>query len=49
MIQTKMRVKKRDGTLVPVRLDEITDRIASLSKDLDQNIIDHVMFTLDVF
>lgn len=48
MNQTKMRVKKRDGTLVPVRLDEITDRIASLSKDLDQKVIDPVKITLEV-
>jgi ribonucleoside-diphosphate reductase alpha chain len=48
MDQTKMRVKKRDGTLVPVRLDEITDRIASLSKDLDQKVIDPVKITLEV-
>lgn len=46
--QTKMRVKKRDGTLVPVRLDEITDRIASLTKDLDEKIIDPVKITLEV-
>ena len=43
-----MKVKKRDGTLVPVRLDEITDRIASLSKDLDQVVIDPVKITLEV-
>jgi ribonucleoside-diphosphate reductase alpha chain len=43
-----MRVKKRDGTLVPVRLDEITDRITSLSKDLDQKVIDPVKITLEV-
>jgi len=43
-----MRVKKRDGTLVSVRLDEITDRISSLSKDLDQAIIDPVKITLEV-
>jgi ribonucleoside-diphosphate reductase alpha chain len=48
MEQTRMRVKKRDGTLVPVRLDEITDRIASLSKDLDQKVIDPVKITLEV-
>jgi ribonucleoside-diphosphate reductase alpha chain len=48
MIQTKMRVKKRDGTLVLVRLDEITDRISSLSKDLDEKIIDPVKITLEV-
>ncbi len=48
MDQTRMRVKKRDGTLVPVRLDEITDRIASLMKDLDQKIIDPVKITLEV-
>lgn len=46
--QTRMRVKKRDGTLVPVRLDEITDRIASLSKDLDEKVIDPVKITLEV-
>ena len=44
----KMRVKKRDGTFVPVRLDEITDRIASLSTDLDDKIIDPVKITLEV-
>ncbi len=43
-----MKVKKRDGTLVPVRLDEITDRIAFLSKDLDEKIIDPVKITLEV-
>lgn len=43
-----MKVKKRDGTLVPVRLDEITDRIASLSNELDQKIIDPVKITLEV-
>lgn len=48
MDQTKMRVKKRDGTLVPVRLDEITDRIDSLSKDLDRKVIDPVKITLEV-
>jgi ribonucleoside-diphosphate reductase alpha chain len=48
MDQIKMRVKKRDGTLVPVRLDEITDRIALLSKELDQKIIDPVKITLEV-
>jgi len=48
MIQPKMRVKKRDGALVLVRLDEITDRIASLSKDLDEKIIDPVKITLEV-
>lgn len=48
MSQTKMKVKKRDGTLVPVRLDEITDRIASLSKDLDEKVIDPVKITLEV-
>lgn len=48
MIKTKMRVKKRDGTFIPVRLDEITDRIASLSKDLDQKVIDPVKITVEV-
>ena len=43
-----MKVKKRDGTLVPVRLDEITDRIASLSKDLDQTVVDPVKITVEV-
>lgn len=43
-----MRVKKRDGTLVPVRLDEITDRISSLCYDLDQTVIDPVKITLEV-
>jgi ribonucleotide reductase alpha subunit len=43
-----MKVKKRDGTLVPVRLDEITDRIAKLSSDLDQTIVDPVKITLEV-
>jgi len=48
MDQTKMRVKKRNGTLVPVRLDEITDRIAFLSNNLDQKVIDPVKITLEV-
>ncbi len=43
-----MKVKKRDGTLVPVRLDEITDRISFLSEDLDQSVIDPVKITLEV-
>ncbi len=43
-----MKVKKRDGNLVPVRLDEITDRIAALSTDLDSKIIDPVKITLEV-
>lgn len=43
-----MKVKKRDGAFVPVRLDEITDRITSLIQDLDQRIIDPVKITLDV-
>lgn len=44
----KLSVRKRDGNLVPVRLDEITDRISSLSKDLDDNIIDPVQITINV-
>lgn len=48
MQTNRMRVKKRNGTLVPVRLDEITDRIAFLSNDLDQTIVDPVKITLEV-
>ena len=44
----RMRVKKRDGTYVPVRLDEITDRITPLCEDLDQKFIDPVKITLEV-
>jgi ribonucleoside-diphosphate reductase alpha chain len=43
-----MRVKKRDNTLVPVRFDEITDRITSLSEDLDKSVIDPARITIEV-
>jgi ribonucleoside-diphosphate reductase alpha subunit len=43
-----MKVKKRNGTLVRVRLDEITDRIASLSEDLDSTVIDPVKITIQL-
>ncbi len=44
----QMKVMKRNGNLVPVRFDEITDRIDSLAKDLDQNFIDPVKITKEV-
>lgn len=43
-----MKVKKRDGTLVSVRLDEITDRITSLCWDLDPKVVDPVKITIEV-
>lgn len=43
-----MKVKKRDGTLVPVRLDEITDRITNLCWDLDTKVVDPVKVTIEV-
>lgn len=43
-----MRVKNRNGELVPVRLDEITDRITKLSYGLDTTIIDPVKITLEL-
>jgi ribonucleoside-diphosphate reductase alpha chain len=43
-----MRVKNRDGDMVEVRLDKITDRINELSADLDKNVIDPVKITMEV-
>lgn len=43
-----MKVKKRDGTLVPVRLDEITDRITNLCNDLDIKVVDPMKITIEV-
>jgi ribonucleotide reductase alpha subunit len=43
-----MRVKNRNGELVPVRLDEITDRITKLSYGLDSAVIDPVKITLEL-
>lgn len=43
-----MRVKKRDGTLVSVSLDAITDRIKSMCTDLDPSVIDPVKITIEV-
>jgi ribonucleotide reductase alpha subunit len=43
-----MKVKNRNGDLIPVRLDEITDRITKLSYGLDMNVIDPVKITLEL-
>lgn len=43
-----MKVKKRNGALVPVRLDSITDRISQFIDDLDKTVIDPVKITFEV-
>ena len=43
-----MRVIKRDGTSDPMRFDEITEHIASLSEDLDPKVIDPVKITMEL-
>lgn len=47
-LNLKMRVKNRNGELVPIRLDEITDRVTKLSYELDMSIIDPVKITLEL-
>lgn len=43
-----MRVQKRDGSFANVHLNEISDRIAKLCKDLDKKYIDPIKITMQV-
>ena len=45
-MKEQIKVIKRNGESVPVRLDEITDRIADLAKDLDE--IDPIEISIEV-